>query len=410
MTEFAYKAAPARAAAAAQRGRIDAKDAASARHLLRERGLVPLEVRPVALAERFRLGGDRAHASARRLTAADRVWFFRTLDRFLSRNASLEEAVRASVDLARTPALRSAAETVLEELRQGRSLAEACETAGRLAPKRHAALLRVGHASGRLPRAAALAARSLESAAALRRQIIGQLIYPGVVLATSFVCVWILAAVVVPRIAEQLEALGAELPAATRWTLAGTRAFIWAGPVVFLAIAAAVLAWRRGAIPERTRTRVRRLAWRLPVWRELVWSARGGVAAETISTLLEGGGELLEGLELAREAVGDPVLEERLDRARKRIREGGDAATVIAEEGVLPPEPAAIALIGSRSGDLAGGMQAAAQACAEQRETLAGRLATMINPVVMLAMGAVVGWLFYSLLTGMLAVNDAGAL
>jgi general secretion pathway protein F len=146
------------------------------------------------------------------------------------------------------------------------------------------------------------------------------------------------------------------------------------------------------------------------VWRDLIWHARGGVAAETVATLLEGGGELLEGLELARQAAGDPVLGERLERARSRVREGAGAAEALAEEHVLPPEPAAVALIGSRSGDLAGGLRAAAESCGEQRELLTSRLVALINPAVMIGMGAVVGWLFYSLLAGMLAVNDAGAL
>jgi len=408
MTEFSYRAValPGGGAAGAERGRIEAPSASSARTQLRERGLVALEVRPVALAERLRGGA----ASGPKANRTDRLWFFRTLDRFLSRNASLEESVRAAAELATAPAAKAAAERVLESLRQGRSLAEACEGVPGLVLPRHAALLRVGHASGRLPKATALVARSLESAAALRKQVIGQLIYPAVVLVASVVCVWILAAVVVPRIAEQLSALGTELPAPTRWTLAGTRAFVWAAPVIALAVAASVLAWRRGAVPPRFRERLARFAWRVPVWRDLLWHARGGVAAETVATLLDGGGELLEGLELAREAAGDPVLGERLERARSRVREGADAARALAEERALPPEPSAVALIGSRSGDLAGGLRAAAESCAEQRELLTGRLVALINPAVMIGMGAVVGWLFYSLLAGMLAINDAGAL
>lgn len=407
MTEYQYRAAPARAAvAAALRGRIEAADEVAARRALRDQGLVPIEVRPVAFAERLRLGGRQRGAVGN----ADRLWFFRTLDRFLSRSAPLEEAVSASVELARTPPVKAAAQRVLEQLRQGRSLADACQSVPGLVLPRHAALLRVGHASGRLPRAAALVASSLESSARMRKQIAGQMIYPAVVLVTAFICVWILATIVVPRIAEQLNALGTELPAATQVTLAGTRAFVWVGPLLLLLLAGAYMSWRRGVISVSAKERVQVLAWRIPVWRDLLWNARGGAAVETVATLLEGGGELLEGLELAVDAAGDPVISKRLLAARSRIREGADPAEAMALAAVLPPEPAAVLRIGSRSGDLTGGLHAAARTCGEQRETLAGRLTTLINPAVMLLMGAVVGWLFYSLLAGMLAINDAGTL
>lgn len=413
MTEFSYRAAPASAAAAtALTGRIDAADEPSARRALRERGLVPIEVRPVAAADRLRAGlaarfGSGAGEAVR---SGERAWFYRTLERFLSRGAPLEEAVRAASELAREEHVRRAAESVLTSLRRGGSLAEACESVRGLTTPRHAALLRVGHASGRLPRAVAIVADALERSAELKRKIVGQLIYPAVVLVTALVCVWILAAVVVPRIAEQLTALGTELPAPTRYTMAGTRVFVWAGPAALLAVGAVVASWRAGALPAGMKDRARRLVWRVPVVRDVVWHAGGGAAAETVSTLLEGGGELLEGLELARDAAGDPELSDRLDAARARIREGQDPARALTDAGALPPEPAALALIGSRSGDLVGGLRSAAEACAQGRERLTGRLTTMINPAVMLLMGAVVGWLFYSLLAGMLAINDAGSL
>ncbi len=403
MTEFAYRAASAHAP---ERGRIDAADALAARRALRDRGLVPLEIRPVAAGERLRAG----FASKSALRAPDRVWFFRTLERFLSRGAPLEEGVAAAVDLASTPARTSAAERVLERLRQGDSLADACVAVPGLVATRHSAILRVGHASGRLARSVAIVADAYENAARLKKQIIGQMIYPVVVLVAAFICVWILAALVVPSIAEQLEAMDAELPAPTRITLAGTRVFVWAAPVLVLLIAGGVAAWRRGVVSPEQKSRVARAMWGVPLWRDLVWNARAAAAAETVATLLEGGGELLEGLDLAKDAMGDPVMEERLAAARARIREGADPASALADENVFPREPAAVLQIGSRAGDLAGGLDSAAQACAEQRDALAGRLTTLINPAVMLLMGAVVGWLFYSLLAGMLAINDAGTL
>jgi len=414
VTEFSYRAAPARAAAAsALSGRIDAADEPSARRALREKGLVPIEVRPVAAADRLRAGllaRFGGGAGALSVRPAERVWFFRTLERFLSRNAPLEEAVKAAAELAKEERVRRSAESVLASLRRGDSLAEACEAVRGMTIPRHSALLRVGYASGRLPRAVSLVADALERSAELKRKIVGQLIYPAVVLVTALVCVWILAAVVVPRIAEQLTALGTALPAPTAYTLAGTRVFVWAAPAALFAACGFLACWRAGVVSDGVKDRVRRQVWRVPVARDLVWNTGGGAAAETVSTLLEGGGELLEGLELARDAAGDPELADRLDAARARIREGADPARALADEGALPPEPAALALIGAKSGDLVGGLRSAAGACAEARERLTGRLTTMINPAVMLVMGGVVGWLFYSLLAGMLAINDAGTL
>lgn len=415
MTRFAYRAVPlqisslggAREGAGRSRvveGREEASDERSLRESLRKQGLIPLEVRPVN-----RVDAIRQAMQGGRLSGADVCWFFQTLRQLLEGKAPIETAVATMQELAPRPRLAAACAQVRDALRTGSSLAAAVERVPALADPQALALLHVGHEAGRLQHSVELIDRALQRRRRIRKTVIGRLTYPAVVLVVAVVAIFILASFVIPSFARTLASVGAELPLSTRITLAASRWAVWLGPILLIAVVAGVV-FRPAQLPPAWRRRLHEGVLRLPVVGSLVWHGQASVVTDTLATILEGGGDVLVGLEQARRALWSDVIRDRLDRVRSRVRDGGELGEALAEERVLPPMASAIIRVGMKSGDLTESLKRAADLCNEKQEEVTGRLLTLMEPAIILFLATIVGWVFYSLISGILTINDIGAM
>lgn len=401
MTTFTYKAIPTAAGGGVVAGRIEATNEESLRKNLRDKGLIVIEVRSAGGKLVLRRRGD--------VSRRDTVWFFQTLRRLLSSSVPIEQAMSTMVELAPTAAVRSACQRVLEALRSGDSLAHAVEKTPGLARAQHHALLRVGHESGRLAHCVELIERSIASRERLRRTVTGKLIYPAILTLASVGAVWILTTFVIPKFAATLAEAGGELPLPTRITLSASRWLMWVIPPLILAGAAA-LAAKPADLSPLLRRRIDRLALRIPVVRDMILLSQGAVIADTLATMLEGGGNLIGGLEQAHAAVSSPSIAHRLAIAAKAVREGSQPGEALHEQRVFPAEADALVRIGARSGDFVSSLRQAAAVCLEKQEETADRLLTLMGPAIILFLATIVGWIVYSLIAGMLSINDISAL
>lgn len=407
MTQFSYTAVGLQSASGGLvAGRAEAADERSLRDDLRKRGLVVVEVRPVRLADALRASLNRD-----RLRRSDSVWFFQTLRMLLGGSVPIESAMTTMHDLSPNPRLQRACAEVREKLRGGASLADAVQGAsgGGLASAQHLALLRAGHDSGRLSHVVALIDASMATGERIRRTLTGRLIYPAILFVAAIGAVWFLATFVIPKFAGTLQSLGGELPLSTRMTLVGARVMVWVGPPLIVGLVA--LYFMRGSLlSAKTKADLSRLLLRIPVIGGLIWHGQGAVITDTLATMIEGGGDVLAGLGQSQDVVSSPAIAERLGAARKKVREGIDLGQAFSQEKVLPPLIGAVLQVGIKGGDLVGGLRRCTQACLERQERATERLLVLMEPAVILVMAIAVGWVVYSLVMGMLAMNDLGGL
>ncbi|RMD66537.1 MAG: type II secretion system F family protein [Planctomycetota bacterium] len=403
---FAYKAVAAQGGAQRRgfvQGVEEAVSVEALRRQLRSRGLVVVQAKPAGkgVAGTWRRGQGR-------LRAAERLWFFQTLAQLLEGATPLEEALATMQELAPSPRARSACEAVRQRLRSGESLAQAVEAIEGLAPPQQAALLRVGAATGDVARAARLAAEGLVRRRELAQAAWAKLTYPAIVLTAALGAVWFLSVFVVPRISQTLRSLGAELPWMTRATLGVAQAAVWGAPALAALVVAAVVAWRRGWAPPRLRAWLGRRLLEAPVLRDMLWAGQAALACDTIASTVAGGGDVLEGLRLAGQSLGLEALQRRFHEALTLVREGMDVAEALRRTRALPPLVEAVVRTGVRSGDLEGAFARASRVAAQRQREATERFVTFLEPATILALAAVVGWVIYSLVAGMLTIYDLG--
>lgn len=401
MTRFAYTAVPlASASGSLVSGRAEAIDEPALRADLRRQGLVAIEVRPVSL-----LDAVRAVTSRDRLRRSDAAWFFQTLKLLLSGSVPIEGALGTMTELAPGPRLKRVCADVREKVRGGSSLADAVALVPGLAAAQHVALLRSGHESGRLGHVVGLIDASLATAERIRRTVTSRLIYPIILLVVAVLAVWFLATFVIPRFAETLAEMGGRLPLSTAITLHGSRVAMWVVPPLLI-VAGGAYFLRGALVTPGMKATLSRLALRVPVIGPLVWHGQGAVVADVLATMVEGGADVAKGLDQAYDVISSPAIASRLGAARKEVREGADLGQAFARHGVFPPLPAAVLQVGVRGGDLVGGLRRASEQCVDAQQRQTERLLTLLEPAVIIFMAGAVAWVAYSMVMGMLAMND----
>lgn len=395
------------------RGEREASDEYALRAALQGEGLIAMEIKPVGVGDALRAaaagitGAESSSASGVRATGADAAWFFQTLAMLLKHHVPVESALSTMDELAPTPRMRRHCAVVRDALRTGQGPADAVARVPGLSEPQHLALLRSAQESGRLDHAAALIDRSIAASARVRRAILSGLFYPAILAAVSLIVLWFLATFVIPRFAETLESLGGTLPWQTRFTLETAGVLVWVVPVLGVL---GIGAWiTRSAWMTTARRRTLHAALlRLPVVGEFLWNGQGAMVCETMATMLEGGSDALTALGQARGVATSPVIADRLDKARKAAREGVELGEAFKTSQVLPPTAQAVMRIAMRAGDLGGGLRQAATLCADRQDRLTQRLLAIMGPAVIVLMALCVGWVVWSLVSGMMALNEIG--
>ncbi|MBL0928102.1 MAG: type II secretion system F family protein [Phycisphaerales bacterium] len=405
MTHFAYTAVPlANPSARVVADTATAADERSLRDSLLAKGLLAVQVRPVSVADAV-----KAALAGGGVRGGDGTWFFSMLRTLLVSKVPVESALGTLEELAPRPRLKRACAGVRAELRRGASLADAVAAVPGLASLQHLAVLRSGGDSGRLDHAVTLIDQSLRTAGRIRRAVLSQLTYPLILVVASVLAVWFLSVAVIPRFAETLSQLGAEMPWQTRLTMAASGVLMWLVP---LAAAAAAGAWiaRARLLGPAARAKLDALVLRTPVLGSVRWHAQAATLTDVAATMVEGGADVLSAVRQAEQSVTSPTIAARLAASAARVRTGADLGEALRAEAVLPPAVGAIVQVGLRSGELGPALRRAADLCLEQQETATSRLLALLQPTVIVVLAGAVGWVVYSLIVGMLAVTNMSGL
>jgi general secretion pathway protein F len=383
MPVFAYHALT--AGGQGQSGVVDAETARAAWQALRARGIFP-----TTLEEARERGPRTAPAWARRPPVRELASATRQLATLVGAGVPLADALHAVGEQAAHPGLAHALTVARARLREGAALADALAASPHVFPPLYRDLVRAGETSGALPTVLVRLAEHAEASAALRARLRAALTYPIVMTAATAAVLAFLLAWVVPQVTRLFAETGGTLPLPTRLLVGVTdalRAGWWAIPLVGGAAAWALRAW---ATTAAGRGRLDAWILRLPVAGRLVQRAALARFARTLATLLAGGVPLETGLGIAGAVVGNRHLATAVDDARDAVRQGRALAPALAATGAFPALFVQLAGVGERGGGLADALARAATTYDGEVEAAVATLTALIEPLLVLVMGAVV--------------------
>ena len=404
----AYSFEALNAQGATQKGLIDADTAKAARSMLRGRGLVPLAVEPAVSSSsagrgsglNITLWGGRVFSAT---TLA--VWT-RQLAGLVSSGLPLERALSALADEAEKDDQRRLVASLRAEVNAGASFATALGQHSREFSPIYTGVIAAGEQSGQLGTVLESLADDLEAREALKNKLVGASLYPAIVTVVAIVIVVFLVSYVVPQVAGVFAGSKRALPFLTVVMLAISdfvRNYGWLmlGLLVLAGVGLA-LARRNDALRLRMDA-----AWlRLPLVGRLARGYNAARFAATLAMLAAAGVPILRALQTAAETLSNRSMRADALDALVLVREGAPLASALASKKRFPPLVAMFARLGEQTGQLPVMLQRAAVQLGAEVQRRAMHLATILEPLLIVAMGVVVMLIVLAVLMPIIQLNQ----
>lgn len=401
IVQFTYRAR--KDAKSEASGIIEAVDLSSAIIRLKQSGLFPLEVVPLESpsAAVLKEGVDRP------FSRMELVLWGRILGQGLQAGLSLTQALNLLAQQERGRPVGFVAERLQQRVTGGMSLGDAMQSLGNRFSPIAVNLARAGGASGALEQVMLSLADQAEVEADLIAKVRGALAYPLFILFVGFGTVAVLLWVVVPKLGALFTETGHPLPILTRWMMAGGRLSI---VLVAGAVLAAIVGWavfRRTGVHRRLLEAVRSAADRLPVFGPLMTQAEIARMASTLGLLISQGLALPEALRLSADTTASVRMKEQLLQVHREVVEGAALSSAMRRAGMTEAFLLTLVAMGEAQGDLARSFQQAADRYRSEVDRSIKTLSTLIEPVMILLVGLMVGGIVFSMLLPMFQINFA---
>ncbi len=404
MPAYSYEAIDAQGKT--QRGLIEADSPRAARSALRARALVPMQVDAVSVQPAQGQGWQRELWVSRAYSAAGLAIFTRQLAGLVSAGLPLERALTVLADEAEDKRQQGVIATLRAEVNAGSSLAKALAQVPREFSDTYRAVIAAGEQGGQLDRVLDSLAADLEDSLALRAKLIGAALYPTIVSAVALAIVIFLLAYVVPQVAEVFAGTRRALPVLTVIMLAVSDAVRQGGLWALLALIAAALLLRRALQHEATRIAFDAFWLRLPLVGRLSRGYNAARFAATLALLAQAGVPILRALQAAADTLHNRAMRRDAQEALVQVREGAPLASALAAHPRFPTLLPMFARLGEQTGTLPSMLERAARQLGQEVQRRAMQVATVLEPLLIVAMGAIVMLIVLAVLLPIIELNQ----
>ncbi len=365
-------------------GEAAAASAEDARAELSGRGLIVQSLRE-------RRAGLSLFRRRQRVHPEEFLTFNQELIALVRAGLTLPEALRIVSDRPASPALSRVLERVEQDVRKGSALSDACGQHPDVFDGLFIAALRTGEKTGNLAEVLRRYQANLRHRIAMQRKVSHAMAYPLFLLITLGVIMLVLFLFVLPRFVALYADFGAQLPLATRILIRIVEHI----PYYLLAGAAigvlGWVAWTRWVSQDKIRRYLDMAREKVPLVGAILRVTGYALLARTLSTLLVGGTPLVEAMRITARSLTNRVRAEKVRSAARAVVEGKSLAEAIGTNGLLPDTAVKMIEVGEATGSLEQMLGEVADFFEERLEHTLTKVMTLIEPILMLLMGLLVG-------------------
>ncbi|ETI62890.1 general secretion pathway protein F [Sphingobium sp. C100] len=324
----------------------------------------------------------------------------------LTQVSPLEESLRTIGRQSEQDHVRAIVGKVHGGVLEGRRLADALGAEPKSFPPLYRAMISAGESSGSLPTIMERLSDLMERQAVIRSKVLTAIAYPSV-LATFAVCVVAaLMIFVVPKVVEQFDTVGQELPLLTRLVMAVSAFLAGYWWLLLILIALSAFGFWRALKVESFRYRFDAILLGLPVLGRLIRDLHAARMARTLSTMVASRLPLMEGLTLTASTVHNRVLRKASDEIVEAIRGGGSLSAALRRAGVFPPLLVYLAASGESAGRLDTMLERAADYLEREFDSFTSTALAMLEPIIIILMGGIVAVIILSILLPILQLQS----
>jgi general secretion pathway protein F len=405
MPFYQYKAVS--PAGEVQEGVLEASSTPAAIARLQSMGMIPIRAEEAGAAKAAVPAGARNPLFSRKGITQDDVGIFtRELATLLKAGLPLDRSFEILINLAANPRVADLVAKLRNEVRGGASLSKALDAQKSVFTRFYVNMIRAGEAGGSLPTVLLRLAEYMERSKALRDNIKASLTYPAFLAVISVIAVGVLLGAVVPRFKPIFAGAGKAVPMMTQVVIFAGDAMRNYGWLMLVALALIVyMAMRRLRDPE-VRYRMDRRTVTAPVVGDLFAKVEMARFSRTLGVLLANGVTLVSALNIVRETMSNTWLAEAVGNVARELKEGRGLGRPMMETGRFPMLAVHMILVGEETGRLDDMLMQVAETYDHEVEVAIRKALALLQPVMIVAMALVIGFIIIAILSAMLSVYD----
>jgi type IV pilus assembly protein PilC len=366
--------------------------AAEIRDRYQQSGYLVYWVKPLGLIS----GGKVRLPRRRRVTLEQFVIFNQQFLTLVRAGLPIVQALELLAKRQRNQYFRMLLEDVRDRTKGGELISSAFEKQG-VFPKIYSTTLMAGEKSGNLDEVLSRYVAFQRLALSFRKKLIASLVYPVILIVGVMLLFTMLVTFVIPKFALLFSDLNQKLPAMTEFTINAAMTAKQYLPAIVIAVVAIVLLLRRWGKTQQGAEILDRIKLNLPIVGSIWQRYQIAVFSRMMSTLLSGGLPLVNALETAGQSMSSRLIVNGITNASRTVREGQSLAQSLEATGVFPDLAVEMVEVGEATGALPTMLSSVAEFYEEDVQSALSAAMSLIEPVILIVMGVVVGFILISL-------------
>ena len=383
-------------------GEREAKDQYELARILRQESLSPVFVIESGGKKRKKDLNEYLPLILQRISLEEKLNFTRNIAVMIGAGVGLVKALGVMARQTRNQKFKKTILEIADSIKKGKTFAETLGNYLDIFPKFYQEMVRAGEKSGKLEESLKLVAMQLKKDYALRRKVRSAMMYPAIIL-IAMVGIGILMMIyVVPTLVSTFDELNVELPFSTRLIILVSESILKSGVILLAAAAGIFYVALKYFRSERGRKTLAWLFIKTPVIAGINQKFNSARTCRTLSSLIASGVNILEALSTTKGVIQNQFYQEVLESARGKIQKGETISKAfLSYEGLYPPLVGEMIAIGEETGELSKMLLRLAAFYESEVAAATKDLSTIIEPVLMILIGIVVGYFAIAMISPM---------
>lgn len=383
---------------------IQADSERAAAKMLISQGLTPIEIRSA------RDSKGLIDGLTNRIKAKEKVILFRQFATLLNAGLPLAQSLKTVQDQTENKKLKTIVQEVVNDIEAGKTLSSAFEKHPNIANKVIIALMAAGETSGTLDKSLERIANQLEKDAEIMAKVRSAMVYPALVVVVIITVIAFMMIAVVPQIQQLYVDLKQELPFVTLVMVGVANLFRYFWWLVLILLVAVVYSSRQYINTESGRLQWDSIKYNAPLFGNLFKKLYMSRFTRTGEVLLASGVQMLEMLSICADAVNNVQVGKAIIRASEKVKGGKALSVSLKDEEYIMPLVSQMIGVGEQSGTIDSMMEKTATYYEKELDNEIRALSTAIEPVLMIMLAIVAGFLVVAILLPIYGLVGSGAI
>ena len=403
MKTFAYKATT--HSGELEKSYMEANTADEVISRLHERHLIPLTIR-----EKIRRGDFFENMDIKLpfggLSQKGLLILTQELSTLLNAGLPLDRSLQILVDISDSEKVQNIVSDLLRVIEGGGSFSDALSQNNKKFPELYINMVKAGEEGGVLPQVLERLSEYIESSVELKSEVVNTLIYPVILTLVGGCSLLFIMVYVIPKFSAIFADMGTSLPASASFII-GTGRFLQTYWWALLGIAVSIFIFFRLVLtmPQA------RMAWdkfklKIPLFGTILSKLEVGRFARTLGTLIKSGVPILSSMRIVKNTVQNHVIAESVENVAERLRKGEGISAPLKNTGIFPPLAVHLIEVGEETGRIEDMLFQIAKAFDRDVRTNIKRLISLLEPVLIIFMGVVIGFVVVSMLMAIFSINQ----